>query len=98
MSIDRYTATKKTTLGKFKTTRYPKFKKQSTDLYITSRDMDRLDLLANEFYNDPRYWWVIAEANNLGKGTFNITPGLQIRIPFPITDLTHKLKESENER
>ena len=43
-----------------------------------------LDLLSNEFYEDPRYWWVLAEANpKLGKGTFDVPPGVQLRIPFP---------------
>lgn len=24
---------------------------------------ERLDVIASKFYGDPRYWWVIAEAN-----------------------------------
>jgi len=54
----------------------------SRDTYFYSREGDRLDLLANEFYNDVTLWWVIASANNLGKGTLSIPPGKLIRIPY----------------
>jgi nucleoid-associated protein YgaU len=94
MSLDRYQFTK-TKQGRYGTTRYPKFPKQQSDLYIISREGDRLDLLANEFYKDPRYWWVLAQANNVGKGSMIVSPGLQIRIPFPITDLLDQLREVE---
>lgn len=57
----------------------------SRDTYFYSREGDRLDLLANEFYNDVTLWWVIASANNLGKGTLAITPGKLIRVPFRAT-------------
>jgi nucleoid-associated protein YgaU len=76
----------------------PRFPIKSTDLYVYSREDDRLDNLAFEFYEDPRYWWVLAEANNLGKGTFAVPPGLQIRIPLPIDDLLNKLKKAEEDK
>jgi len=84
--MDRYQATKLSKLGKvhYQTALMPKIPVQETDYYIISRDGDRLDLLANEFYNDISYWWIIAEANQIGKGTTVIEPGLQIRIPNPI--------------
>jgi nucleoid-associated protein YgaU len=37
--------------------------------------------LAYQYYEDQSLWWVIAKANNLGKGTWYITPGTLIRIP-----------------
>jgi nucleoid-associated protein YgaU len=95
--MDRYQFTK-TTQDRYGTTRYPKFSKQQSDLYIISREGDRLDLLANEFYKDPRYWWVLAEANNVGKGTMIVPAGLQLRIPFPITDLLDRLREVEEDK
>tara|TARA_A100001201_G_C3948473_1_gene158857 strand:- start:162 stop:470 length:309 start_codon:yes stop_codon:yes gene_type:complete len=86
--INRYSATQQHKNDKLKTTRYPKFPKKMTDKYIISREMDRLDLLANEFYNDARYWWIIATANpELPKGGFIIPPGIQIRIPDVILPL-----------
>lgn len=95
--MDRYQFTK-TQQDRYQTTRYPKFTKKQSDLYIISREGDRLDLIANEFYKDPRYWWVLAEANNVGKGTMIIKPGLQLRIPFPITDLLDQLREVEENK
>lgn len=52
------------------------------DTYFYSRDGDRLDSLANEFYRDVTLWWVIASANNLGKGTFAVPAGKLMRIPY----------------
>tara|TARA_R100001594_G_scaffold34804_1_gene63900 strand:- start:6106 stop:6405 length:300 start_codon:yes stop_codon:yes gene_type:complete len=98
--MDRYRATKSTKIPKlsYKTTLIPKIPVQDTDLFIISRDGDRLDLLANEFYQDTSYWWVIAEANGIGKGTTIIEPGIQIRIPKPISniilDLIHTTEEN----
>jgi nucleoid-associated protein YgaU len=99
MSIDRYIATKKTDSDKYKSTKYPKFPKKATDLYIISRELDRLDQLSNEFYKDPRYWWIIAEANPiLGKGTLLVPPGIQLRIPYPLVGVTKALKDVEDNR
>jgi len=97
MSVNRYQYTK-SELDRYQTTHYPNFPKRPTDLYIISREQDRLDLLANEFYKDPRFWWVLARANNLGKGSLDVPMGIQIRIPFPLTDLTSELKASEDNK
>ena len=97
MAINRYQFTEKLS-DKYLTTRYPSFPKQQTDLYIISRESDRLDLLSNEFYKDPRYWWVLAEANNLFNGSMSVPAGKQIRIPFPITDLLENLREAEEDK
>ena len=47
-----------------------------------SQDGDRLDLLAKEFYGDQTMWFVIARANNLGKGSMVVPPGIPISIPY----------------
>lgn len=99
MSVNRYISAKKKDNDRLSTTRYPKFPRKATDLYIVSRELDRLDQLAAEFYEDPRYWWVLAEANpQLGKGTLLVPPGLQLRIPYPITDITVQLRNAEDDR
>jgi len=51
------------------------------DLYIESKFGDRLDLLAAKYFKDARLWYLIAIANNIGKGTLNIEPGIRLRIP-----------------
>ena len=98
MSVNRYQSTSKTNDDRYNTSRYPSFPKQPTDLYIISRELDRLDLLSNEFYEDPRFWWVLAKVNNLGKGSLDVPAGIQLRIPLPITDLTVMLRDIEDNR
>ena len=100
--MNRYESTKKIKskdlINKFETVTYPKFERKEQDIYIISRDGDRLDLLANQYYTDPRFWFVIARANNLGKGTLNIPAGKQIRIPQNITDIFGELSRARKER
>ena len=65
-----------------KTIRYPKMKKASNDMYIISIQGDRLDNLAFKYYEDSRLWWILARANNLGKGDMEVPIGTQLRIPI----------------
>lgn len=44
---------------------------------------DRLDKLANRFYGDDEYWWVIALANGIGY-PLGIQPGTEVRIPSDV--------------
>lgn len=67
---------------------YPKLPFSNTDVYIYSRSGHRLDILAYDYYGDQTLWWVIAGANNLGKGSFNIPPGIRLRIPYPVDLVT----------
>lgn len=41
----------------------------------------RLDLIANIFFNEPRYWWVIAQMNNILDPVAEIFEGRQLVIP-----------------
>ena len=84
---------------KYITARLYKFPKRPTDKYIITRDADRLDLLAKEFYNSEKLWWILADSNNLGKGSFIIRPGLQIRLPdLNQEELESIFAESEENR
>ena len=100
--MNRYESTKKIKnkdlINKYETVTYPKFERKETDIYIITKKLERLDLLANHYYSDPRYWWVIARANNLGKGTLTVQPGLQLRIPQNITDIFGELNRARKER
>lgn len=75
----------------------PEIKKLESDVYIISRDGDRLDMLAYEYYGDQAQWWVIAQANHIGKGTFAIKPGIRIRIPS-IREYHGVIEQYNNER
>lgn len=72
--------------NRYESIRYPSFPARETDQYIVTKELDRLDILAYEFYNDTEKWWIIARANNLPPGTFRIPAGSRLRIPFPIAD------------
>lgn len=59
----------------------PQLEFSASDVYIYARRGDRLDNLAYRYYNDQSLWWVIAKANNIGKGTWSVEPGALLRIP-----------------
>jgi hypothetical protein len=75
---------RKTENGKrhFKTVKYPVIEKSLDDRYIVGLQGDRLDNLANKYYQDSSLWWIIARANNIGKGDLVVPLGVQLRIPF----------------
>ena len=82
---------------KYTTTIYPKIEPGDSDIYVISNIGDRLDLLANTYYGDVTLWWIIAAANNIGKGTLNIKPGTSLRIPQNL-DTIYSEMESINRR
>jgi len=55
-----------------------------SDIYITVSDNDYLDQIAYRYYNDVSLWWIIAVANNLGKGKLSLDINKQLRIPTDI--------------
>jgi len=60
---------------------YPSIPRNESDLYIYTTPGDRLDLIAHSYYGDVNRWWLIAQANALGKGTLVIPAGTLLRIP-----------------
>ena len=67
----------------YKNIKYPEIPLSVNDLYITTTSGDRLDALANQFYQDLDLWWVITTANPdvVRRDSFNLKPGIEIRIP-----------------
>lgn len=74
---------------------FPEIPVRDSDLYIITKETDRLDLLASRFYNDVTAWWIIAHANNI-IGTFYIAPGTQLRIPTDISQISSNLNTINN--
>ena len=73
---------------------YPSIPLSVNDLYVITSDRDRLDLLANQFYNDVDLWWIIANANtNIRRDSYALKPGIEIRIPQNIQSITEKFVE-----
>jgi hypothetical protein len=72
---------------------YPEIIVSNDDWYFISTKGDRLDLYAHNFYGDSRLWYIIAQANHLGKGTMVVPAGIQIRIPMDLTKIEFDLKQ-----
>jgi len=59
------------------------FERDETDIaYAIEKFYEgRLDLIASAFYNEPRYWWVIAQYNNIMDPFSEIKEGRILLIP-----------------
>jgi nucleoid-associated protein YgaU len=82
----------------YKSILLPEIKRRLGDTYIIGKSTDRLDLLANKYYGDARLWWIIAEANKLGKGSFAVPAGKQIRIPESPASIEALTNATQNRR
>jgi hypothetical protein len=51
------------------------------DIVVIKIQGDRLDLLANEYYQDPSMWWVIALKNDMTEVDISMKEGIVLRIP-----------------
>lgn len=71
---------------RYSTLFYPKFERKTSDIYLITKVSDRLDLLANQYYGDSRYWVIIAKANNLHNSTLRVPIGMRLRIPYPLNN------------
>jgi len=78
-----------------KPTLYPKIPLRDDDIYIFSKESEKLEHISYRFYNTPEYWWVIAKANNISNGTIFLEPGKQLRIPnlTSITEILNSMEE-----
>ena len=80
----------------FTTTRYPEIPNKISDVYIIAAEQDRLDVLSFQFYGRVDYWWIIAIANNLGRGTLIIPGGMQIRVPKDVESILQEFNRLNN--
>ena len=70
----------------YRTVKYPEVPLDENDIYVTTVQGDRFDILANQFYQDQSLWWVISIANNfLPQNSLLIPEGIQIHIPNNIS-------------
>ena len=49
--------------------------------YVEDRYAQRLDLISVAFFDDPKFWWVIAQLNNIIDPIAEVQPGLRLLIP-----------------
>jgi hypothetical protein len=59
------------------------FELDETDQIFTVSNsyVNRIDLIADTFYGEPRFWWIIAQYNNILDPWAEITIGRQLRLP-----------------
>ena len=74
---------------------YPEIPPNINDIYLLSEVGDRLDILANTYYQDISLWWVIAKANpnKIRRDGLLLKPGIQIRIPNNIQSILNKFEK-----
>ena len=75
------------------TTLIPFIPGDTSDIYIRVYAEERLDLLAFRFYGDASKWWIIAAANNLGKGSFIVPSNIRLRIPNNIQTIQTQIDQ-----
>jgi nucleoid-associated protein YgaU len=82
----------------YETQLLPDVERSPEDTIITTESGQRLDRLAFRFYDDAKLWWVIAAANNLGRGDWSVPEGIQLRIPQNLSQVSRKITSINNER
>lgn len=60
---------------------YPQIPLRDDDIYVVTQTGDRLDTLANQYYNDSSLWWIIASANKIHNAAVACEDGTVLRIP-----------------
>lgn len=75
----------------YTTTKYPEIPLSENDIYVYSTQGDRFDVLAQRYYLNSSYWWIISIANReLPQSSYYIPEGTQIRIPQNIDRVISK--------
>ena len=77
---------------------YPDIPLVEGDYYVITTSGDRLDLMANDYYGDVSYWWIIASANNLPGDSIYPPIGMQLRVPSNIQDIIREYKSINTNR
>jgi phage tail protein X len=66
----------------YRDVKFPIVPKSLSDIYVITTSGDRLDLLAQQYYNDATLWWIISAANDeLPQDSLYLPDGTQLRIP-----------------
>jgi nucleoid-associated protein YgaU len=77
----------------YETQLLPDIDRNPEDAVITVDNPDRLDRIAFRFYDDAKLWWVIAAANNLGRGDWIVPAGTRLRIPQNLSEVTNEIRD-----
>ena len=80
----------------YQTNIYPEVQPLNSDYYVITTVNDRLDLIAQDFYQDSSLWWVIASANALPGDSIYPPIGIQLRIPSSINTILNNYNSVNN--
>ncbi len=72
----------------------PNIPLQDSDIFMVPRVGDRFDTLAQKYYGDSTFWWIIAKANELSDGKLALDPNQKIRIPMNIDAILDSVRLS----
>ena len=83
----------------YNNTQYPEIPANVNDIYVLTQVGDRLDTLANNFYENTSLWWVIVRANpnKIRRDGLLLKPGIQIRIPINIQSILNAFENLNTE-
>lgn len=102
MSIERYeqTGIRETSGGNdfYESQLLPDIPRRPEDIIIMTESGQRLDRLAFRYYDDAKLWWVIAAANELGRGDWTVPAGIQLRIPQNLSAVSSEIESINNQR
>jgi len=74
--------------------KYPAIPLSLNDIYVITTAGDRLDLLANQYYQDSSLWWIISLANeDLPQNSLYLPLGTQLRIPTNVNSILNSYNE-----
>ena len=73
----------------FSQIKYPRISAGAATIPYTTKVGDRLDNIANIFYEDPTMWWAItlANPNVLKRDNLYPKPGIEIQIPIDVESI-----------
>lgn len=80
----------------YQTNIYPEVQPVNSDYYVITTVNDRLDLIAQDFYQDSSLWWVIASANALPGDSIYPPIGIQLRIPTNLKTILNTYNSVNN--
>lgn len=80
----------------YQTNVYPEVQPVNSDYYVITTVNDRLDLIAQDFYQDSSLWWVIASANALPGDSIYPPIGIQLRIPTNLKTILNTYNSVNN--
>ena len=72
---------------------YPNIPLKDNDIYVVTQTGDRLDTLANQFYSNSSYWWIIATANNIHDASLSVDDGTILRIPIDYNTIVNNFNK-----